>query len=347
MKMRIASDFRVIFFQLIYAGLITTLFLSLPYSKDNKNILHNKNIWRSKQWILIQNPFDNKKALVSRYGGSEVRFRLENSKQISIRASSSNHAFDQGISVDIDGTRYQVETPEIDKKTLDIKLPVHKGAHQYEVIIRHHCAGSTHPCDLWLKEIAVDISAKIYPPVSHPEQTIAFLGDSISVGFSENNYTYLVAERMGMLLHNASVFGSRIGRKEGWDSVQDRLQKDVINYQPDILVVALGTNDLYDNISELAFRELYAKLIRDIRSGTPDTQIITLALFNRRDISEFRIRQFNYIINSIASENGITHVDPFHWLSHADLMDGVHPSLKSQEKIAEHMYRAIVHLRED
>ncbi len=325
----------------IYIFPVIILFFDALFSQGSRNILFDENIWRSEEWTPLHNPFDNSDMLMSRYGGSEIRFAIRESKKLVIRATSSNHAFDQGIAVYVDGKHFEIETPDIDEKILDIDLSTFSAGDKREVIIRHHCAGSTHPCDTTLKEITVDSGAIITKPVTYPDRTIAFFGDSISVGFSEENYTYKVAERMKMLLHNASIFGSRVGHNEIWDSASDRMHKDIIGFQPDVVVIALGTNDLSDNTSLDDFRLSYTKLITAIRDGTPKSRVITLGLFRRRQIQPSRIRQYSEIVKSIAENNNVQFIDPYDWLNDPDLMDNVHPSKKSQKILADRMYETI------
>jgi len=289
----------------------------------------------------LRNPFDASRILLSRYGGSEIRFNLQNSNLLKLSVTSSNHAFDQGVQVYVNGHVHEIETPDIDSKPLEIDLKKFIGPTPMEVVIRHHCAGSTHPCDIALRELIVGRRAVVTLPDYHPEKTVAFIGDSISVGFSEENYAYIFAKKSGMLLHNASIFGSRVWQSPDWDSAMRRVHKDIIAFRPEIIIVALGTNDLSDGISQRDFQGLYSQLITQIRKGTPESRVVALGLFRRKDMSEFKVRQFSRIISEVSRENSIVYIDPYEWLSESDLMDNVHPSKASQKKLADKMYDAL------
>lgn len=325
----------------LYLLLLFFGILTVQVYPRNKNILFDKNIWRSQEWARLVNPFDTSNILVSRYGGSEIRFNLQNSSSLKLSATSSNHAFDQGVRVYINGEAYEVETPNIDSKPLQIDLKKFADSTRMEIVIRHHCAGSTHPCDIALRELIVDRHAVVTSPDIHPEETVAFLGDSISVGFSEENYTYKFAEKLGMLLHNASVFGSRVWQNPAWDSATRRLHKDIIAFNPEVIIVALGTNDLSDGVSQQDFQRDYSQLITQIRRGTPNSKVVALGLFKRKDISEFKVMQFSRIVATVSQENNILFIDPYNWLTEEDLMDNVHPSIESQKKLADKLYDAL------
>lgn len=302
-----------------------------------RNILPDPNIWKSHEWQIVRNPFDRSSVWISRYGGSEMRFSIQNSRSITMRVGSSNYAFDQGITVSVGSHLYELETPDISAKTLHIDIDNKDVSRRLPVIIRHHCAGSTHPCDLSVKSIAVDPGAYVAPPDVVPGQTIAFLGDSISVGFAQENYTYLVADRLDMHLHNASVFGSRTGFAKGWDSALNRYAKDIVSFSPDIVIVALGTNDLSDRTDVSVFREEYDKIIYGIKSGLPDSEILVLGIFRRGQAPMSRIREFSEAIRATAKKHAVAYVDPYNWLSDDDLLDFVHPRKEAQQKIADRL----------
>lgn len=312
------------------------LYIVSSHRVSDKNVLTDQYVWKSTEWNAIGNPLRGDISYVSRYGGSEIRFTTEQTKSISVTVSSPNNEPKiQGINVFVDGSIYTKQTPLHNARLV---IPVSTGRHS--VIIRHWCAGTLWPCDLAVNSILVDPGAHVSPPQSVPKKTLAVFGDSISVSFGQLNYWYEVADRLGYQLHNASIFGSSIVQNHVSDWSLDRLQRDIIRYRPNVLIIFLGTNDLAQD-SDI-FSANYTRLIETVQNNSPETRILSVGLLRRKDIPDSRVALFNSIIESIDSARHIPYISTFDWLEYGDLQDVVHPSPQSQPKLANYMYEAIL-----
>jgi len=84
----------------------------------------------------------------STYGGSEFRFTIQNSKRISIRASSPNNEPGLGIEMDIDGKKFTLATPNLEQQELSINFEKSTVSLRHFIRVRHYCSGSYSPCDI-------------------------------------------------------------------------------------------------------------------------------------------------------------------------------------------------------
>ncbi len=137
------------------------------------------------------------------------------------------------------------------------------------------------------------------PPV---ERRILFLGDSISVGFGAEGadehcpysaetgaplkaWSSLTAEAFGAQLHNISVSGR--GLMRNWDLSDSTVMNllfdrtlpdqaaiwDHSKWQPDVVVINLGTNDFSPGDPGDAFTDAYEQQLIHIREVYPDARI--------------------------------------------------------------------------
>ncbi len=326
-------------FHLILLLIILSVLFLLNHRESSKNILRDRNIWFSKDWKALKNPFVKGEMILSRYGGDEVRFNIANTRSISFKVTSSNDYDNaQGIRVSVDGKNYELTTPNIDEKELKIAINNSDDTKKHNIIVMHWCGGSYSACDLALREINVDDNAIITTPNGVPKKTLAVLGDSISVSWGDSNFTYLLADKLGYQLHNAGFFGMSASEVKGWPSGLKQYRNDIVLFKPDVILVYLGTNDLGLKVPLRTFRSSYKKLVRGIKNGSPTSKIILVGLLRRGDYNADQVSAYSNIIKRVAKDNNLVYLNPYSWLTEADLRDGLHPDLKSQAKFADKFY---------
>ncbi len=313
----------------IVIGFMVYVIVQNRYSKmlndyQGKNILNDPQVAWGAGWEDYQ----------SRYGGSEFRFILVDSSKISFKISSLNkeQGQGQGIEIFIDGTVYIHELPNLDEKELTVYLSNKTLPHTIRV--RHFCSGSYSPCEITLKSMVVDKSATLFTPPKIPQKKMAVLGDSISVGWGRGNFFFIVADRLGYQLHNASIFESTVSRKSNADWVIARYKKDIVDYKPDVVVSFLGTNDVSQNVPLEKFENDYSELVKGIKSALPDSVIVNLGILRRKDIEKKKIEQYTKVIKKVSALNNVLFLDTYDWLNENDLMDVVHPNHVSQITLA-------------
>lgn len=135
-----------------------------------------------------------------------------------------------------------------------------------------------------------------------PEKQILFLGDSISVGYGAEGknakcaysaetgaplraWTALTAQAFGADWHNISISGRGLIRNHGMDPApvmtvnfertlpDHNAQWDHARWQPDLVIVNLGTNDFSSGDPGEAFTEAYVHQLAHIRDIYPEAYI--------------------------------------------------------------------------
>ncbi|EMI56679.1 esterase [Rhodopirellula sallentina SM41] len=137
-----------------------------------------------------------------------------------------------------------------------------------------------------------------------------------------------------------------------------RIEKDVLDKNPDIVVVLFGTNDIRVDSDKYVPQKRYAENLRSIvaqcRAGdsrvvlcTPPP-IATAPYFTRHDKTVFDraggltklLGDYRATVIDVAKEEGVAVVDLFTLLQTDDgwlSRDGVHPSEQGSEMIAKHI----------
>ena len=306
------------------------------------DIMTNPSVWWSRDWIKVHDPFLSETRVISRVGGSELRFIVSGTRSISLTATSpNNEKGSQGFDITVDGKKYTKKVPMHHATFL---IPIANPSVPSNVQIRFWCAGTLSPCDIAIQHITIDNGAVVMKPASVPKKMFAVLGDSIAVSFGDINAMYLVADKLGYQLHNASIFGSSVTPVLNWDSALLRYKRDIVRIKPDVVLVFVGTNDLGQSIPVSKFSDNYHKLVQGILVGTPRSKVILMGLMNRMDYPIDEIRAYSSVIEETARTNHLDYIDPFYWMAPGDLQDVIHPAPKSEPKFAEKLYDALIPL---
>jgi lysophospholipase L1-like esterase len=167
---------------------------------------------------------------------------------------------------------------------------------------------------------------KNFPP--RGTKIIAF-GDSITEGVGGNGkgYPELVGERIGIQIINAGISGNTTADGAA------RLETDVINKSPDIVLVALGGNDaLRKNPEEETFANL-----RNIIDRIQSTGAMTILIGVRgRALSDPYEERFKLLAEETGSYYVPNILDGL-FANPKYMSDAVHPNSAGYEKIADRL----------
>ena len=123
---------------------------------------------------------------------------------------------------------------------------------------------------------------------------ILFQGDSITdCGRDWNNdsqlgrgYAYLVSTYLGLKEPNKHTF---INKGISGNRVVDlyaRIKRDIINYQPDVMSILIGVNDVWHELGESPngvdadkFFKIYSMLIEEVKEALPNIKIMIMEPF--------------------------------------------------------------------
>jgi len=140
---------------------------------------------------------------------------------------------------------------------------------------------------------------------------------------------------------HAGVSGERI------DQVSDRIDGLLNTYQPDIVLLMIGTNDILQNNNLEDAPNRLSNLIDQITNQSPNTQVIVSSIPPDKNPERQKlVDQYNALIPGIveskrAGGKNVTFVDTHSSMSTGDLEDEVHPTPTGNNKIARSWYEAI------
>lgn len=218
----------------------------------------------------------------------------------------------------------------------------------------------------------LDEGASLLPPPALPERTIEFIGNSITCGYgnesisrddpfeyaTENHYytygqmtaralnamAYVVA-RSGIGVYR-SFGGPKTGTPENvmtteyeYTNLYDRSERwDFSRYQPQVVCINLGTNDLStNNYDAKLLKQGYVKFLKQVRSHNPKAKIVFLcgSMLGGKELGIAQ-KAMNEVVEE-AHKEGDTEVYRFDFTPHTgDLYYGAdwHPSLWQHQKMA-------------
>lgn len=330
---------RVLYLSIVVAGVCIWIFWK--QNAVENNVITHPNIWKSVEWTKITDPRAMTFRYISKFGGSQMSFMVTNTDFITLTVSSPNTEVDaQGLDIVVDGKTHTVVTP-LHNTIVTIPIDSAFRSSTHKVSIEHFCASTLSICEVGIDKILVSSDAKIFRPSSALPKTLAIIGDSITSSFGKYNYSYALADRLGMRLHNAGIFGSLVSSDPVWDSALDRYESDMTKFQPDVAIIFLGTNDLGHLIPLETFRKNYSTMLSGMKAQMPTSTIIALGLLRRQDFPTGQIRQYSRIIEEVANQYNVPYIDPIWWLDVSDYQDVVHPSKASQQKLADKLYEAV------
>lgn len=197
---------------------------------------------------------------------------------------------------DINVIGYGSETPVVVKVQKNNLIPVDGIITQYVdsngtlmVISAWEIEGETYSVDSYLVTGSCTATA-VYAPAyilsaADGTITVVYIGGSAISGTGASNKAYSWASLTTKYLQTKfdQVFAYNVGLGgQGSRSAAFRLQKDVIDYKPDIVFVETSMNDHYDGemVNGVYGGKYYEYIIRTIREALPNTEIITAYTIN-------------------------------------------------------------------
>lgn len=309
---------------------------------NKENGLINTNVIWSPEWkpITIGKDLDR----TTHFSGSSIRFIVKGASSIEIQVSTKNTDSDTEIVADVNGKEYKMQNPNISKKDLTISFNRSQQNSNNSVYIRYFCTGMFSNCDLSIRKL--QISGGSYMSVRNKkEKMIAVLGDSISLIDVSKNYSALFAQKIGYQLHNASIWGGTLQVLNGKGPAILRYKGDVVSYKPNLLLVALGINDIKKcGSSSAAFISDYTQLITNVRKLLPSTKIVILGILPEKDgeTDQDTINKFNSLLMQLADNKNVHYINMQNVLTPNDYLDQYHPLPNGEEKLSDWIYVQIM-----
>jgi lysophospholipase L1-like esterase len=183
---------------------------------------------------------------------------------------------------------------------------------------------------------------------------IEFIGDSITAGcctltnYVLDNYAWLTGEALdadhtqvafsGICLQDAFACFSEnnIGMSNQFFKLQtvhylNSPAWDFNRYQPNQVVINLGTNDSNAGVSDSAFQNTYTTFLQNVRAKYPNAEIYVLRTFGGYKVAPTQAA-VNARIN--AGDTKLRYVDTTGWVTTGDFdSDNLHPNMNGHVKI--------------
>jgi lysophospholipase L1-like esterase len=264
----------------------------------------------------------------------------------------------------IDGDDVQWRESEI-AAAVELEKDLKPGTHTMQLIIRgldEHQPRWAEPLTASATFLGFDLPnrGKLIEPPADPKLKIEFLGDSITEGVLVHGkepgrdtwpwqtdairaYPMLTAMKLGAQWRQVGFGAIGLTRggsggvppaPESFDWFYQGCPRD--DWQPDVVVVNLGTNDGAAKSEE--FRPVYAKYLAQIRKAYPDAHILALRPFAGIHADDVKAE---VAARNAAGDAQVSVVDTTGWLERTDFTDRVHPNVGAGPKVGERLSKAI------
>ncbi len=231
--------------------------------------------------------------------GSRLEFRFEGTKAAISIASNYRVRFE----VEIDGKTSDLWVESGDK---EYSLASNLASGNHEIKLTRITESFTTITAFTSSPI---VDGKMLPPPKAPARKLLVIGDSITAGYGvegsskechykmENSnqqltYAALTADELNADLH--AIAWSGIGAYRGYGEEtpnshniitrNKRILADVDssrwnpnNYQPDAVLINIGTNDYWQNTAAMQYKTQFAKLLDQIQKDYPQTPVYLIA----------------------------------------------------------------------
>lgn len=295
------------------------------------------NIFSSKplSWKLMADKLTNRKYWENKYGGGEVDFSISDAGYLEFLISGLSRVKGIGVEISVDGKKQVFDNPE-ENPIIEIRLNFSKDKHNFK--LKTFCSGNPY-CSVKIHKMKYPFGAGI--EINKKEKmTLMVLGDSLSSQYGSSNYSFKLADMLNADLVNASVWGGTLSDYNGYFAAVNRID-EIIMVKPDIIFLALGTNDAGGEVLPEQFIKKYSELIEKIQVKLPRTKIYILALFARFDSRKNVVSAFNRELLFLSAEKNIEFIDLFDRMFSEDYIDSLHFTLSAQDKIANLLFNSI------
>lgn len=300
-------------------------YASNHYSTREIDISYSPQLYKSTSWLNNQ----------SIYSGAEMALSITGTSVIEFKFKTISKAT-QSIEITLNGKKEYFSYPTQNDKPIKISLDKKKNN---KLLIRYICEYFYDPCNIKLTSLHAPANSVITPYKPH-KKSISVIGDSISTMYGKDNYTILLADKLGYELHNSSILSSTLVKIPSAPSAQDRYEKDIAGYRSSATIIFLGTNDIANNVPISSFSASLKKIITDFKKWTTG-KIFVVGILPRRDINTTMISSYNSEAEDVAEKNGAVFIDTSNWLTDEDYADDIHPTLNAHKIISNNLYNRI------
>lgn len=164
-------------------------------------------------------------------------------------------------------------------------------------------------------------------------KTVVALGDSITYGYPytpHQSWVEAMRQATGWQVINSGNSGDTL------QDMAERLERDVLKFKPQIIIVMGGTNDVYQGLSQPQLQTAFLKIMKGLQEAGSEIWIgLPLPV---ADGTEGSLQLWRSWLTSYARAESLTLIDFYQdfitnqgQIREDLLLDGCHPSLKGYE----------------
>src|SRR5262245_11542317 len=188
------------------------------------------------------------------------------------------------------------------------------------------------------------------------------LGDSITEGYSgRDSYRPWLWNMLAEAGYTVDFTGTRTGIADGltpphpnydqnhqgtsgWRA--DQIQANIVSWanqnRPDVVLLHIGTNDIYQNQTNATTETEIRGIIDNLRSVVPNVKILLAQIIplsgKTSQVTDLNTRISNIVTSKTTTQSPITRVDQYTGFNAANLWDGIHPDATGEQFMANKWY---------
>lgn len=170
-----------------------------------------------------------------------------------------------------------------------------------------------------------------YLQESQPAHKTRLLGFGAST-FDFCGVIWQTAQAKGWEAINRGIGGTTLV-----NSGLQRIESDVLPFQPDVMLINYGSNDWYSNIPVETFQSAFEATLNKLAEKLPETHFVVVGIFPRRGGSETTRPLYNKAMqeaishSTAASHTRYLEIKDYSWQTNS--MDGTHPNQQAVRTI--------------
>jgi lysophospholipase L1-like esterase len=227
-------------------------------------------------------------------------------------------------------------------------------AGRHTLLVSYRIVAGSYTGDAVFQGLTLDAGERTYR-LPRPRQATEWIGDSITAGYTATNvslssFPWIISENLGVTHTQIALSGSCLRELSATESIrgircfglEDRYTKlgfqdgaadwDFRKYQPDVVVINIGTNDVGHGVASADFRTAYEHLLRIVREKNPHAVILARRIFKGWWATETQQAVLN---RQAAGDDNISYVDTTGWWDPTTMTnDGTHPNDHGHQVLA-------------
>ena len=173
-------------------------------------------------------------------------------------------------------------------------------------------------------------------------------GDSIVSGHQQpEGWPEILGRDIASMYDGVRVLNAGVSGNTAGDGFR-RLQRDVLDHQPDLVLIAFGLNDMKNGVTLIRFEEDLSSIVREVSGSGAQPVLLTTTRLQRGASMLARVNPapYNDAIKMLAEARGIPLIDvndKFKGLNTPEyLIDAAHPNREGYRALAEIIRKGLI-----